>query len=68
MAQLYSKTGAPVIELGDWIKIKNDPALNELFNTHVQIFMSGKKLGPGENPALDNMYNQFFAETNQELR
>lgn len=67
MATLISKTGSPVIELSDWVRTKNSPALDALYAIHVEIFESGRQLRPLENPALDNMYNQFFAETNQEL-
>ena len=67
MATLVSKTGAPVVELIDWVKSKNNPAITALFETHLAIFRSGQELAPGDNPALDNMFDQFFAETNQEL-
>ena len=65
--QLISKTGAPVIELGDWVASKNDPAITALFETHLRKFYAGQEIVPLENPQLDAMYNQFFAETNQEL-
>lgn len=67
MATLVSKTGGPVIELHDWVKTKNNPALDALFEQHAQVFFSGRDLQPLERPELDAMYNQFFAETNQEL-
>ena len=67
MATLVSKSGGAVIELADWVRTKNDPAITALFAVHEQVFNSGRELQPNENPALDGMYNQFFAETNQEL-
>jgi hypothetical protein len=65
--KLISKTGAPVVELGDWVAAKNDPAFTALFETHLRKFNTGQQVVPMENPQLDAMYNQFFAETNQEL-
>lgn len=65
--KLISKTGAPTIELGDWVITKNDPAINALFEEHLRKFTAGQKIVPMENPQLDTMYNQFFTETNQEL-
>jgi|LauGreDrversion4_2_1035121.scaffolds.fasta_scaffold11797_2 hypothetical protein len=64
---LVSKTGAPIIELWAWVQSKNDPALTALHDQHVAAFQAGTKYTPMENPAMDNMFNQFFAETNQEL-
>jgi hypothetical protein len=65
--QLISNTGAPVIELGDWVASKNDPAMTALFETHVGLYTSGQTIAPLQYPQLDAMYNQFFAETNQKL-
>jgi hypothetical protein len=65
--QLISKTGAPVVELGVWVNSKNDPAITALFEAHLRKFNAGQEIVPLENPQLDAMYNQFFAETNQEL-
>jgi hypothetical protein len=67
MAQLISKSGAPVVELETWVKSKNDAKLNALFAEHVANFAAGKTLAPQENLDMDAMFNQFFAETNQEL-
>jgi len=64
---LVSKTGSPIIELEQWVNSKNDPALSALFLEHLQVFTSGKEHVPTENPAIDSMFDQFFAETNQEL-
>lgn len=65
--RLISKTGAPVVELGDWVAAKNDPAITALFETHMRKFNTRQPIIPLENPQLDAMYNQFFSETNQEL-
>jgi hypothetical protein len=65
--QLISKTGAPVIELGEWVTSKNDPAITAVFEIHLTKFLAGTGIRPLENPELDALYNQFFAETNQEL-
>lgn len=67
MAHLISKTGAPVVELETWVKSKNDARLNALFAEHLVNFAAGKTLAPMENLEMDAMFNQFFAETNQEL-
>jgi len=64
---LVSKTGAPIIELWAWVNSKNDPALTALHEQHVAAFQAGNKYTPMENPAMDNMFNQFLTETNQEL-
>jgi hypothetical protein len=65
--KLISKTNGPVMELGDWVITKNDPAINTLFEEHLRKFTAGQEIVPLENPQLDAMYNQFFTETNQEL-
>lgn len=64
---LVSKTGAPVVELFDWVQSKNNPAFTALFDMHVQMFTDGQDHIPGANTAMDDMFNQFFAETNQEI-
>ena len=64
---LVSNTGAPIVELWTWVNSKNDPALTALHEEHVRIFQAGGKINPMENPAMDNMFNQFLAETNQRL-
>ena len=64
---LVSKTGAPVVSLMDWVNSKNDPALTALFNEHSAIILAGQPVVPMANPAMDDMFNQFLAETNQEL-
>ena len=65
--KLVSNAGQPVIELGDWVASKNSPELNALFQQHLVNFDAGKEPIPGENPALDALYEQFFAETNQTM-
>lgn len=64
---LVSKSGAPVIQLSDWVASKNDTAITELFIQHLAMWESNTPHSPGANPAMDNMFNQFFTETNQEL-
>jgi len=64
---LVSNSGAPIVALWDWITAKNDPALTALHEEHVINFNAGRKYVPMENPAMDNMFNQFLAETNQTL-
>ena len=64
---LVSKTGAPVVELFSWVQSKNNPAFTELFNIHSQMFAAGQEHVPGANLAMDDMFNQFLAETNQEI-
>jgi hypothetical protein len=65
--KLISKTGAPIVELGNWVATKNDPAITALFQIHLKKYNTRQEVVPLENPELDAMYNRFFAETNQEL-
>jgi hypothetical protein len=64
---LVSKSGAEVIQLADWVASKNDPAITELFNQHLAMFQANTPHVPMVNPAMDSMFDQFFADTNQEL-
>jgi hypothetical protein len=64
---LVSKSGTTVIQLADWVASKNDPAITELFYQHLAMFQANTPHVPMANPAMDGMFDQFFAETNQEL-
>jgi adenylate kinase family enzyme len=63
MGTTISKTGAPVIELGDWVITKNNPEFTALMEQHAAQ-MEANAIVP--NPAFTAMVEQFFAETNQE--
>jgi hypothetical protein len=67
MTTLVSKSGQAIIELWAWVASKNDPALAALHEEHVRRFKAGNPHSPMENAAIDDMFNQFFEETNQEL-
>ncbi len=64
---LVSMSGAEVIQLADWVASKNDPAITELYNQHVAMFHANIPHEPMANPAMDNMFGQFFVETNQQI-
>lgn len=64
MAQIVSKTGAPVIELGPWVASTGNPAYIALMQEY------GAQLTRGEpvmTPEFNAMADAFLAATNQEI-
>jgi len=64
MAQIVSKTGAPVIELGTWVASTGNPAYIALMQEY------GDALNRGEavtTSAFNEMADAFLTATNQEI-
>ena len=64
MAQIVSKTGAPVIELGTWVASTGNVAYAELMK------LVGPAVARGEainTPEFNAMAADFLAATNQEI-
>ena len=67
LRNLISKSGAPIVDIPTWVASKEDPELAALLALHEERLASGVEFAPLENLAMDNFYNQYLAETNQEL-
>jgi hypothetical protein len=64
---VISKSGAPIIDIPSWVSSKGEPELSALLALHEERLLAGGEFAPLENLAMDNFYNQYLAETNQEL-
>ena len=64
---VISKSGAPSIDIPAWVASKEDPELSALLALHEERLASGVEFVSLENLAMDSFYNQYLAETNQEL-
>jgi hypothetical protein len=67
LRNIISKSGAPIITIPDWVAGKEDPAMSALLALHEERITSGNEFVALENLAMDEFYNQYLAETNQEL-
>lgn len=61
--KLLSLTGAPLIQLKEWIDTKDDPTLLPLWERHFAAEAQGVSLA--NDPLMHNLYTQFLTETNQ---
>lgn len=62
--KVVSLTGAPIVQLKEWVDSKNDPAFLALWQRHFDATLQGLP-GLGGVPEMDAFYAQFLIETNQ---
>lgn len=64
MSRVISKTGAPTVELGDWVNAQNSAEYTTIMNAHAAQMETGTIV---PNPAFDAMVAAFLTATNQEI-
>ena len=64
MPTIVSKTGQPVVELGDWVDAQANPAYSALMTAHAEQMAAGAIVPSAE---FDAMFVAFMTATNQEV-
>ena len=64
MAQIVSKTGAPVVELGTWVASTGNPAYAALMQQYGDALNRGEAVTTAE---FNAMADAFLTATNQEI-
>ena len=65
MIQIVSNTGAPVVNLGDWVSTSGNAGYAALVQQYTGEMIRGETIN---DPAFNAMVDAFLAATNQSLQ